>query len=55
MRTSISTHVGIVRAGCGERLVAVGRLADDGEVRLGVEHHPQSLADELLVVGDDDA
>ena len=34
----------------GERLGPVVGLADDGDVRLGVEDHPQPGADELLVV-----
>ena len=43
----------------GERLldglVAVGRLGDDLEVGLGVEHHSQSAQDDRMVVGDEDA
>ena len=54
MRTSISTTSGSCVRAAASACVAVGRLADDRDVRLGVEHHPQSLADELLVVGDDD-
>ena len=36
-------------------LVAVGRLGDDLEVGLGVEHHAQSAQDDRMVVGDEDA
>ena len=38
-----------------DRLVAVGRLGDDLEVGLGVEHHPESAQDDRVVVGDEDA
>jgi hypothetical protein len=34
-----------------ERLAAVLRFADHGHVGLGVDHHPQTGADERLVVG----
>ena len=54
MRTSISTTSGRRRAADAHRLVAVGRRADDGEVRLGVEQRGEAVAHDLLVVGDDD-
>ena len=38
-----------------DRLAAVGGLADDLDAGLGVEDHLQAGADDLLVVGDDDA
>ncbi len=37
------------------RLDAVGRLGDDAQVRLGVEHVAQPAADDRVVVGDQDA
>ncbi|MGI9099714.1 MAG: hypothetical protein ACR2H2_14705 [Solirubrobacteraceae bacterium] len=36
-------------------LLAVGRLADDRDVVLGLEHHPEAGAHQRLVVGDQDA
>ena len=36
-------------------LLAVGRLADDRDVVLGLEHHPEARPHERLVVGDEDA
>ena len=36
-------------------LLAVGGLADDRDVVLGLEHHPKARAHERLVVGDEDA
>ena len=38
-----------------DRLAAVGRLADDGHVGLGVDHELEAVADQRLVVGDEDA
>ena len=36
------------------RLLAVGRLADDGDVVLRVEQRPEAAPHQRLVVGDDD-
>src|SRR6202042_3352474 len=47
--------VGIEPPGLRQRLPAGGRLTDHAEVRLGLQHHPQAPADELLVVDDQDA
>ena len=47
--------VGAQRLGGVERGEAVGGLADDLEVGLGVEDDAEAGADELLVVGDQDA
>ena len=38
-----------------DRLVAVGRLADDLDVRLDVEHHAKAGAHERVVVDEQDA
>ena len=38
-----------------ERLVSVGGLADDLDVVLAFEDHPDAAADERLVVDDEDA
>ena len=54
MRMSISTTSGFSRRACVDRLRAVGGLADDVDVVLGVEDHPEAGADERLVVGDQD-
>ena len=43
------------RVGLGDGLVAVARLADDLDVRLGLEDHPEAGADEALVVCEQDA
>ena len=55
IRMSISTTSGVSPADDRERLGAVGRLADDLDVVLGLEHRPEADADELLVVDEDDA
>ena len=55
MRMSISTTSGLQPAGELDRLRAVGRLADDVEVVLGVEDHLEAGAHERLVVGDQHA
>ena len=55
MRMSISTTSGVEPARLLDRLEAVGGLADDVEVVLGVEDHPEAGAHERLVVGDQDA
>ena len=49
------TRSGWSRRAAWTRLLAVDRLADDLEVVLGVDEHPQAGADEVLVVGDEDA
>ena len=46
--------VGPQLAADADRLGAVGRGADDGEVRLGVEQFGEPGAHHLVVVGDDD-
>ena len=43
------------RSGHLHRLSAVGRLADDRDVGVGVEDHAQTGANDLLIVGHDDA
>ena len=48
-------HVGAQLAGERHRLASVGGLADDLDVGLGVEDHPEPGADDLLVVGDEHA
>ena len=52
--TSISTTSGCSRSRDRDGLVAVARLADDVEVVLGLEDHPEAGADQRLVVGEDD-
>ena len=42
-------------AGLGDALATVGRLADDLDVILAVEDHPEAGPDELLVVHEQDA
>ena len=54
MRTSMSTTSTGVRSS-GERLHAVGCLAHDLEVGLGVEHHAEAHAQHRLVVDEQDA
>ena len=54
MRMSMSTTSGRWPDD-GDRLVAVGRLAHDLDVVLGVEQDPEPGADQGLVVGEDDA
>ena len=49
------TDVGTELAGEFHRLTAICRLADDLDVRLGVEDHRESGANDLLVVGDKNA
>ncbi len=48
-------HVGVQQPCLVKRLAAVGGLPRDSQVRLGFKQHPQSLADEVLIVGDQDA
>jgi hypothetical protein len=48
-------HVGVQAPGLGQCLAAVAGLAGDGQVGLGFQQHPQALADEVLVIGDQDA
>ena len=55
MRTSISTTSGRSSPARADRLAAVGGLADDLDVGLGVEDHPEAGAHERLVVGEQDA
>ena len=55
IRTSISTTSGRARLDEVDRLLAVGGLADDREVGLGLQDHPQPLADHRLVVDQRDA
>ena len=55
MRMSISTTSGLQPARELDRLGAVGGLADDVEVVLGVEDHAEAGAHERLVVGDQHA
>ena len=55
MRMSISTTSGFSRRAMSTACSAVDRLADDLDVVLGVEDHPEAGADERLVVGDQDA
>ena len=43
------------RANLVDRVAAVGRLADDLDLRLGVEDHPEAGADERLVVDEQNA
>ena len=43
------------RAGQPHRVLAVARLADDHEARLRLEQAAQALAEDRVVVGDDDA
>lgn len=45
--------VGTQLAGEGDRLASVAGFADDLDVCLRIEDHPEPGADELLVVGDD--
>jgi ABC-type branched-subunit amino acid transport system ATPase component len=47
-------HVRIQAARLVQCLAAVGGLPGHGQVRLGFQQHPQALADEILVVGDQD-
>ena len=54
MRTSITTTSGRSRSNRADRVGAVDRLADDLEVVLGVEDHPEPAAHQGLVVGDHD-
>src|SRR5215217_4743600 len=39
----------------GDRLVAIGRLADKLRVGRGLQHHAQPVAEEGVVVGNEDA
>ena len=55
IRMSISTTSGRSARAMLDRLAAVGRLADDLDVGLGVEDHPEAVAHQGLVVGDQDA
>ena len=55
MRMSISTTSGSRRPALWIGLVAVGRLADDLDVGMVLEHEPEAGAHERLVVGDQDA
>ena len=55
MRTSIRITSGSSSAARLERLGAVGGLADDLDVLLGLEDHPEPRADERLVVDDEHA
>jgi hypothetical protein len=48
-------HVGVKQPGLGQRLAAVAGLPGHGQVRLRFEQHSQAFADEVLVVGDQDA
>ena len=55
MRTSISTTSGVAARPSATASRAVGGLADDLEVGLGVEDHAEAAAHERLVVGEHDA
>ena len=55
MRMSIKHDVGRVLADRALGLLAVGGLADDGDVLGGGEHHRQRGAHERVVVDDQDA
>ena len=55
MRMSMSTTSGRVLARGLERLQAVARLADDLDVGLRLEDHPEAGAHERLVVDDQDS
>ena len=55
MRTSISTTSGRELARERDGFDAVARLADDLELGVGAQDHPEAGADELLVVGEEDA
>ena len=55
MRTSISTTSGSSAWALLDRLEPVRRLADDLELRLGAEDHPEARANEPLVVREQDA
>src|ERR1035441_5254171 len=48
-------YVGIQPSCLRQRLAAVPGLAGDAEVRLGLQQHPQALADEDLIIDDQDA
>ena len=52
MRTSMITTSGRRRTRERDRARAVGRLADDADVRRAREREAQSLADDLVVVDD---
>ena len=54
MRMSMSTTSGSRPGGAVDGLHAVGALADDLDVGLGAEDHPEARADELLVVDQED-
>ena len=47
-------HVGLCALGEGDRLGAVRRLADDIDVRLGLEDHAEAGPHQRLVVDDHD-
>ena len=47
--------VGVQGPGLGQGGGAVGGLADDGDVLLGLQHHAEAHAHERLVVGEHDA
>ena len=55
MRTSMSDEVGRAAAGQRDGLDAVGGLADDLDVGLGLEDRPQPAAHDRLVVGEQHA
>ena len=44
----------LVAEGVAHGGLGVARLGDDLDVGLGLEHHPDPLADDLVVVGEDD-
>ena len=52
---SMRTTSGRVLPATLDGLDAVDGLADDLDVRLGLQDHPEPRAQELLVVGDEDA
>ena len=54
IRTSISTTSGCSAAASATASRAVGRLADDLEVGLGLEDHAEAHAQQLLVVDEQD-
>ena len=54
IRTSISTTSGWHSSACEHGLLAVGGLARDDQVGLGLEDHPEPGADQRLVVDDED-
>ena len=55
MRTSISTTCGKQTLAQLDRFRSVGGFVDDLDLFLGVENHPEAVADERLIVAEQDA